>query len=100
MVSTGEIQSTNRLDVQKSIYGIGALLNSLECGATASPNMCITLFKKNSATLSVVRLQPVTPQEVASSIDQDVAGSVTLKYIVSLSPLYIDNTTSLKYFAS
>ena len=56
LVATGEIQSTNRPDVQNSIYGIGALLNS-ECGAD-TPIVCITLFKKRSVTISVAKLTP------------------------------------------
>ena len=43
---TGEMQSTNRPDVQNSIYGIGALMNSLECGAMASPIVCVVFSRK------------------------------------------------------
>ena len=91
LVATGEIQSTNRPDEQNSIYGIGTLLNSFECGAD-TPIVCITLFKKKSATLSVARLTP--------AVASNVAGSVTLKYIVSPAPLYLENTASLKDFAA
>ena len=74
--------------VHQSIYGIDALLTTFECDAPDSSIVCITLFKKKSATLYVARVT----QEVDSAVD-NVAGSMTLKYIV------LDNTTSLKYFA-
>ena len=42
-----EVQSTNRPDVQNSIYGIGSLLTNFELSETG-PIVCITLFKKKN----------------------------------------------------
>ena len=76
-MATGKIQSTNRPDVQNSICGVGSLLTNFEFGTVTGPIVCITLFKKKSATLSIARL---TPEDVEGTGMQDVVGSVTLKY--------------------
>ena len=100
LVATGEIQPTNRPDVQNSIYGVGSLLNNIEFGTVAGPIVCITLFKKKSATLSIARLRSTTPEEVEGTGMQDVVGSVTLKYVVSPSPMDLDTVTGLQNFAA
>lgn len=95
LVATGEIQSTSRPDIQNSIYGIGSLLNNLEFGDEAGPILCITMFKKKSATLSVAKRAP--PKHAGLP---EVVGTVSLKYLVSPSPMDLDTISGLKTFAT
>ena len=89
LISTGEIQSTGDPDTQNSIYGVGSLLKRDE--DDNRPIVCITLFKRKYATLSVARLERVEGQP------GDVVGKVSLKYVVSPSP--IDLIHDLHIFA-
>ena len=95
LVATGEVQSTNRPDVQNSIYGVGSLLTNLELCHKTGAIVCVTLFKKKNATLSIARLTPA----VGTGIP-DVVGSVSLKYVVSPAPMDLDTVGGLKQFAT
>ena len=84
LVATGEVQSTN---------GVGSLLTNLELSQETGPIVCITLYEKKSSTLSIARLTP------AVTDIPDVVGSVSLKYVVSPSPMDLDTVSGLKQFA-
>ena len=67
------------IDTQNSIYGVGSLLKCDE--DDNRPIVCITLFKRKYATLSVARLVRMEGQS------EDVVGKVSLKYVASPSPI-------------
>ena len=70
LILTGEIQSTGDPDTQNSIYGMESLLKCDE--DDNRPIVCITLFKRKYATLSVAR--PVRMEGQS----EDVVGKVSL----------------------
>ena len=94
IVACGEVQSTNQADVQNAIYGVGFLLREFE--ENQKHILCITIFKNKTATLSVARLsapQPNVQREV-------IAGEVSLKYVVSPSPLILQSKEGMKDFCT
>ena len=56
LVAMGEIQSTRNPSVQNSIYGVGSLLHN-----GSRPVLCITIYKSESAQLSIARLHEAKP---------------------------------------
>ena len=87
LVAIGEAQSMNRPDVQNAIYSIGKRLSN------KGPLLCVTLFKRKVATLSIARLTP-------SAAPDSTRGSVTLKYVVSLAPIDLTTTKGVMTFST
>ena len=85
LVATGEIQSTRRSDVQNSIYAIGSLLNTYG----NRPLLCSTIYKDKNAQIAVAKL-------IQSECDEAVAGAVSLKYVISPSPMDLKSEKGLK----
>ena len=77
LVATGEIQSTNHPAVQNSMYAVGSLLHTYG----AKPILCLTIFKDK---LSVARLMQ---SDYEHDNSEAVAGAVSLKYVISPSPM-------------
>ena len=90
LVATGEVQSMNAPHVQNSIYAVGSLLR--DDGKRLI--LCLTIFKSKMAQLAVARVTP-TPTE-----DEAVVGSVSMKYIVTPSPMDLKTVDGLKDLAA
>ena len=90
LVATGEVQSTHAPHVQNSIYAVGSLLRD----DGKRPILCLTIFKSKMAQLAVARVTP-TPTE-----DEAVVGSVSMKYIVTPSPMDLKTVDGLKDLAA
>ena len=88
LVTTGEIQSTNRPAVQNSVYGVGSLL----LNEGKRPILCLTIYKNRQ--LSVARLIPRLHE------DPNVMGVVTLKFVVSPCPMDLRSVQGVKTLAA
>ena len=93
LVATGEIQSTNNPAVPNSIYSVGSLLKNSDADAQR-PILCLTIFKNKSAQLLVARLRPT------DCSNGEIMGTVSLKYVVSPSPLDLRTLDGLKTLAA
>ena len=91
LVATGEIQSTQNPDVQNSIYAVGCLLKNLD---PSRPILCLIIYKNKCAQLAVARLSPGTCEE------EEIEGSVSLKYVVSPSPMDLRTAEGIKTLAT
>ena len=92
LVATGEIQSTRHADIQNSIYGVGCLLKNI----TNRPILCLSIFKNKTAQLSVARLR----EDETVKGHQKFVGAVTLRYVVSPSPMDLKTTKGIKDLAT